>query len=166
MSSSQTDGRDGCWMSCQFMSTTSGLEVPQTNTGILRSTRCQPTTLHHPSTLLYSERNNNNSDINNNNNNNTAHCCGITWPHELGGPQVPGRPRSEDFACVWRRQGNYVFVSTHLFCYFVLTLFCCTLVLSWTTAGRAQDRESSPVKGRRSTTVSRNQPTYTSHSLN
>jgi len=73
-----------------------------------------------------------------------AHCCGVTWSHELGSPQVPGRPRSEDFACVWRRQGNYVFVSTHLFCYFVLTLFCCTLVLSWTTAGRAQDRESSP----------------------
>ena len=27
------------------------------------------------------------------------------------------------------RQGNYVFVSTHLFCYFVSILFCCTIVL-------------------------------------
>jgi len=52
-----------------------------------------------------------------------AHCCGVSWPHELGGPQVPGRPRSEDFACVWRRQGNHVFVSTH-FCFVISFQFC------------------------------------------
>ena len=52
-----------------------------------------------------------------------AHCCGVTWSNELGGPQVPGRPRSEDLARVWRRQGNYVFVSTH-FCFVVSFQFC------------------------------------------
>ena len=34
----------------------------------------------------------------------------VTWSHKLDGSQVPGRPRSEDFACVWRqRETTFLF---------------------------------------------------------
>jgi len=63
-----------------------------------------------------------------------AHCCGVTWSNELGGPQVPGRPRSEDFARLETTGKLRFCFNAFLFCYFVSILFCCTIVLSWMTA--------------------------------
>ena len=63
-----------------------------------------------------------------------ARCCEVFWPHEMWCPQVPSRRWSEDFACLETTGKPHFCFHAFLFCYFVSILFCCTTVLSWTTA--------------------------------
>ena len=56
-------------------------------------------------------------------------------------PQVLSRPWSEDFARVWRRQGNHVFVSTH-FCFVISFQFCFVTQQLW--VGRPLGTLASP----------------------